>query len=203
MDLTPHLPALQVIVPMLASPLILLLKPRGLAWAVATAVALLSFAIALNLALAVVNGAHFEYAMGGWEAPYGIALDIGAFGALQLLIVNGAGALAMHAARPTVDRQIERIYELQAYIDEQENGTCAVPPCGWYRIVTSPQKAREVIRSGKLAVVIGVEVDTLFGCKPDAADRFFGQLQFADSCRLDRESFLRRSQEVARQSHCG
>ena len=38
MDLTPHLPALQVIVPMLSAPLILLLKPRGLPWAGATAV---------------------------------------------------------------------------------------------------------------------------------------------------------------------
>jgi len=36
MNLTAHLPALQVIVPMLAAPLVLLLKPRGLAWAGAT-----------------------------------------------------------------------------------------------------------------------------------------------------------------------
>ena len=107
MDLTPHLPALQVIVPMLFAPLILLLKPRGLAWAGATAVSLLSFAIALNMALAVADGAHFSYDMGGWEAPYGIELSVGAFSSLILLIVTGSSALALLAGRPSIDQQIE------------------------------------------------------------------------------------------------
>jgi len=70
----------------------------------------------------------------------------------------------------TVDRQIARIYQLQDYIDELEKNSCNDPPCGWYRVVTSPQQAREVIRSGKMAVVIGIEVDTLFRCKPDEED---------------------------------
>ena len=69
MDLTHHLPALQVIVPMLSAPLILLLKPRGLAWAGAAAVALLSFAIAVNMALEIVGGGILDYDMGGWKAP--------------------------------------------------------------------------------------------------------------------------------------
>jgi len=107
MDLTPHLPALQVIVPMLSAPLILLLRPRGLAWAGATAAALVSFAIALNMALVVADGGLLRYDMGGWEAPYGIALSVGAFSSLVLLIVTGAGAAAMLAARPSIDRQIE------------------------------------------------------------------------------------------------
>ncbi|MEM9256309.1 MAG: monovalent cation/H+ antiporter subunit D family protein [Pseudomonadota bacterium] len=107
MDLTPHLPALQVIVPMLSAPLILLLKPRGLAWAGATAVALFSFAIAVSMSLVTVGGSPLRYEMGGWEAPYGIELSVGAFSSLILLIVTGAGAAAMLAARPSVNRQIE------------------------------------------------------------------------------------------------
>lgn len=107
MDLTPHLPALQVIVPMLCSPLMLLLKPRGLAWAGATVVALFSFAIAINMAIAVYAGKPFYYEMGGWEAPYGIALSVDAFSSLLLLIVTGAGAAAMLAAKPSIDQQIE------------------------------------------------------------------------------------------------
>ena len=107
MDLTGHLPALQVIVPMLAAPLVVLLRPRGLAWAGATAVALLSFCIALSMAVAVVQGAHFGYDMGGWQAPYGIELSVGGFSALVLVIVTGAGALSLLAARPSVDRQVE------------------------------------------------------------------------------------------------
>ena len=108
MDLTAHLPALQVIVPMLAAPLVLLLRPRGLAWAGATATALLSFCIALSMAIAVAGGAHFRYDMGGWTAPYGIELSVGAFSALVLLVITGAGALSLLAARPSIDRQIEQ-----------------------------------------------------------------------------------------------
>ncbi|TGD72225.1 monovalent cation/H+ antiporter subunit D family protein [Mangrovimicrobium sediminis] len=107
MDLTPHLPVLQVVVPLLSSPLLLLLRPRGLAWAGAAAVALLSFAIALNMALAVAAGIQFSYAVGGWEPPYGIALSVDAFSALILLIVTGAGAIAILAGKPSVDREID------------------------------------------------------------------------------------------------
>jgi len=107
MDLTAHLPALQVVVPMLSAPLIVLLQPRGLAWAGAAAVGLLSFAIALALAFAVLDGQTLEYAMGGWPAPYGIALSVDAFSALMLLVVTGAGAAALLAARPSIDQQIE------------------------------------------------------------------------------------------------
>ncbi|MCF2949192.1 monovalent cation/H+ antiporter subunit D family protein [Paraglaciecola aquimarina] len=107
MDLLAHLPALQVIVPMLSAPLIVLLQPRGLAWAGATAVALLSFAIAVSLTLAVLDGQTIEYAMGGWPAPYGIALSVDAFSALMLLVVTGASTAALLAAKPSIDKQIE------------------------------------------------------------------------------------------------
>lgn len=45
MDLLAHLPALQVVVPMLSAPLIVLLQPRGLAWAAATVAALVGLAL--------------------------------------------------------------------------------------------------------------------------------------------------------------
>ena len=92
---------------MLSAPLIVLLQPRGLAWAGATAVALVSFAIAIALATAVLDGQTLEYAMGGWPAPYGITLAVDAFSALVLLVVTGAAAVAFLAARPSIDQQIE------------------------------------------------------------------------------------------------
>lgn len=107
MDLLAHLPALQVIVPLLSAPLIVLLQPRGLAWAGATAVSLLSFAIALALTIAVLDGQVQEYAMGGWPAPYGIALSVDAFSALVLLVVTAAAATALLAARQSINQQIE------------------------------------------------------------------------------------------------
>ena len=52
MDLTVHLPALQVIVPMLAAPFVLLLKPRGLAWAGAS---LVSLAVGVSTLVGLAN----------------------------------------------------------------------------------------------------------------------------------------------------
>ncbi len=92
---------------MLSAPLIILLQPRGLAWAGATAAALASFAIAVALTIAVLDGQTQVYAMGGWPAPYGIELAVDQFSALVLLVVTGAGAGALLAARSSIDQQIE------------------------------------------------------------------------------------------------
>lgn len=59
-----------------------------------------------------------------------------------------------------VDRQIEEVYRMQDYIDAQEGG----PGKGWFRIVTSPEQARDVIHAGKMAVVLGIETSNLFDC---------------------------------------
>lgn len=107
MDLTPHLPALQVVAPLLAAPLVVLLRPRGLAWAGASVVAGLAFAIALAMATAVSAGAVLRYDMGGWSAPYGIELAVGPFSALLLLIITGAGLVSIVAARTSINRQID------------------------------------------------------------------------------------------------
>lgn len=60
-----------------------------------------------------------------------------------------------------VRREAARAYELEAFIDAQFGG----PGKGWYRIVTTPEQARQVIIEGKLAVILGVEVSEPFGCK--------------------------------------
>ena len=106
-DWSQHLPALQVIVPLLSAPLVLLLRPRGLAWAAATAASLFAFAIAIVLTLGVRDGQDFNYYMGSWPAPYGIELSVDAFSALVLLVVTGASALALLAGRHSLDADIE------------------------------------------------------------------------------------------------
>ena len=60
----------------------------------------------------------------------------------------------------SVRLQIERIHELQDYIDAQSGG----PGKGWFRIVDDPFEARQVINEGKLAVILGIEVSEPFGC---------------------------------------
>lgn len=58
------------------------------------------------------------------------------------------------------DRQIEEAYNLERYIDAQSGG----PGEGWFRIVTTPEEARQVISEGRLAVILGLEVSNLFDC---------------------------------------
>jgi hypothetical protein len=49
---------------------------------------------------------------------------------------------------------------LQDYVDAQAGG----PGKGFFRIVTNPFQARQVVNQGKLAVVEGIEVSDLFNC---------------------------------------
>lgn len=59
-----------------------------------------------------------------------------------------------------VDRIIEATYALERYVDALAGG----PGKGWFRIVFSPEEAREQIKAGKLAVVLGIETSDLFDC---------------------------------------
>ncbi|MFI5820122.1 discoidin domain-containing protein [Streptomyces rishiriensis] len=57
--------------------------------------------------------------------------------------------------------QAKLAYDLQAYVDKQYGGAGK----GWFRIVLDSAQARDVIKQGKLAVVLGVETSEPFGCK--------------------------------------
>ncbi len=59
-----------------------------------------------------------------------------------------------------VSLQAKDLRDLQDYIDAQFGG----PGKGFFRIVTDPFQARQVINQGKLAVVEGIEVSDLFNC---------------------------------------
>ena len=100
--LAQHLPALQVVVPMLVAPLVVLLRPRGLAWAASTAASLLAFAIAVQLVQGVLESGPVSYLMGSWPAPYGIELQVDALSALMLLIVSGASVFALVGGRESL-----------------------------------------------------------------------------------------------------
>ena len=62
--------------------------------------------------------------------------------------------------RDSVRLQAQDMRAMEDYIDAQYGG----PGRGWYRIVTSPFEAREVINAGKLAVVMGMETSVPLGC---------------------------------------
>ena len=107
MILTNHLPALQVVVPLLVAPLVVLMRVRGLPWAVATTTSLVAFAIAVGLTNTVLDSYSVTYEMGSWRAPYGIELHVTSFSALLLLIVTAASTLTLVAGKQSIDTEIE------------------------------------------------------------------------------------------------
>jgi microsomal dipeptidase-like Zn-dependent dipeptidase len=63
----------------------------------------------------------------------------------------------------TLEWQVREAYRMQTYIDGKHGG----PGKGWYRIVRDPDEASAVIAGGRLAVVLGTELQHLFNCDSD------------------------------------
>lgn len=102
-----NLPALQVVLPMLAAPLIVFIRLPRLAWWIATVTVWLGFAVSCALLVAWARaGGMIEYAMGGWEAPFGIVYRVDALCIFVLLLVNGVAAVVMPYARLSIASEI-------------------------------------------------------------------------------------------------
>lgn len=102
MSITAQLPALQVVVPLMVAPIVMLLRGDGLAWAASTAASAMAFAIAVSLSISALSGTTISYAMGGWPAPFGIELSVDAFNSLLLVLTTGASTLALLGARTSI-----------------------------------------------------------------------------------------------------
>lgn len=107
-NLIPHLPALQVVVPLMTAPLVALLRQKNLAWAATTAASLCAFGISLELLTQVRSAGTLSYAVGSWPPPYGIELVVDSFSVLLLIIVTGASSAALLVARNSLDYEISR-----------------------------------------------------------------------------------------------
>jgi multicomponent Na+:H+ antiporter subunit D len=106
MSWTSHLPALQVVVPLLAAPLTVLVRRRDIAFTVALVATWSAFAIALLLWQQVTAQGTLSYAIGRWEPPWGIEYRVDRLTSLMLVLVSGIGALVLPYARGSIDREI-------------------------------------------------------------------------------------------------
>jgi multicomponent Na+:H+ antiporter subunit D len=106
-DLAVHLPALQVVVPLLAAPLVALLRGRNLAWSATVTASLIAFGLAIGTTATVLDHGPLHYAVGSWPAPYGIELIVDAFSSLLLLIVTGASSAVLMMSARSLGKEIE------------------------------------------------------------------------------------------------
>ncbi len=96
--MTSHLPALQVVLPLIAAPICFLIRQRTVVRVWATLVAWASFAIALALLSEATRGT-ISYSMGGWAPPLGIEYRIDLANAYLLVIVTAIASVVLPFGR--------------------------------------------------------------------------------------------------------
>ncbi len=104
--LNAHFSALQVIVPMLAAPLCVIVRKPGATWFIALAVGLVCSLNSIVIYQQVQSAGEMTYALGGWPAPLGIEFRIDSANALILLIISFIYLLSVIYARTSISTEV-------------------------------------------------------------------------------------------------
>ena len=102
-----QLPALQVVVPLLAAPLCLVLHRPFAAWLLTLVVSASSLLVSVALLGQILEQGVIDYTFGGWAAPFGIAYHIDFANAYVLLIVTAISTVVSIFAKRSVASEIE------------------------------------------------------------------------------------------------
>ena len=105
-DLTRHLPALQVVVPLVAAPLCLLAGRAWLAWIIAFAASASATVTATILAYLAFHNGAISYHMGGWAPPWGIEYVVDTANAFILMLVSAISTVVLAYSPASVAREI-------------------------------------------------------------------------------------------------
>ncbi|MDX2156067.1 MAG: monovalent cation/H+ antiporter subunit D family protein [Hyphomicrobiaceae bacterium] len=106
-SVTVHLPALQVVVPLLGALLCALLRRGTSAWAMSLIVSWLLPAISIALMLQVLRSGPISYHLGGWAPPIGIEYRVDLLNAFVLVLISIIGAAILPFARRSVAHEID------------------------------------------------------------------------------------------------
>ena len=101
-----HLPALQIVLPLAAAPICLLLRRGTWAWALAMVVSWAALVCAALLLEQVLSSGPISYELGSWAAPWGIEYRVDAINGFVLLIVAAIGAVILPYARVSVAHEL-------------------------------------------------------------------------------------------------
>lgn len=101
-----HGPLLAIVVPLIASPLAILLVNRVAAFAITWLSAIVSFALAVQMVSLTADGTVLSYALGGWAPPVGIEYRVDAANALVVLIVALIATILVPYMRTSIEQEI-------------------------------------------------------------------------------------------------
>lgn len=96
-ELTFHLPAFQVLLPLFGAPLCFLLRKESLASAFTIAISFACLAISTTLLGQVMGGEVIIYEFGGWSRPFGIEYRVDITNAFVLVVVSLVAAVVFAA----------------------------------------------------------------------------------------------------------
>jgi multicomponent Na+:H+ antiporter subunit D len=102
-----HLPALQVVVPLIAAPLTVLVRRRDLAFWVVVAAAWMAFAISILLWLQVARAGTISYAIGNWPPPWGIEYRVDRLNSFVLVLVSSIAAVVLPYSRASMETEVD------------------------------------------------------------------------------------------------
>lgn len=97
-----QLPAIVLLLTLLAAPVCSVIRNGDTAWRLAVCAAWLSVAAAFALMHQVWGGQEISYHMGGWPPPWGIEVRIDELSALVLILITLFGALVMSVLRTSL-----------------------------------------------------------------------------------------------------
>jgi formate hydrogenlyase subunit 3/multisubunit Na+/H+ antiporter MnhD subunit len=106
LTLSDQLPALQVLIPFVAAPLMVFIGVRSLAWPIAFLASLASLVISVLLLQRVIGGSEISYHMGGWAPPLGIEYRVDAANAFVLLLISAISSVVLAYARGSLKAEV-------------------------------------------------------------------------------------------------
>jgi len=101
-----HLPALQVVVPLILAPICIIFRSATVGWVLMLAGSWSALAIALAILEQVTTGGTIVYALGDWAAPWGIEYRIDTLGAFVLVIVSAIAAVVSLYVKTSIEHEI-------------------------------------------------------------------------------------------------
>lgn len=103
-----HLPILQVVIPLIAAPLVVFLGNRKFAWPIAFIASAAAFVISCLLLSQVIGGGFISYHIGGWAPPLGIEYRVDAANAFVMLLISGISTVVLLYAYESVKAEIPK-----------------------------------------------------------------------------------------------
>ncbi len=97
---------MQVVLPLVAAPLCVLVVRARAAWVIAQAASAAALAVAVALLVRVLADGPWSYLLGGWAAPWGIEYRVDALNALVLVLVAAASTLMLPFSARSIEREV-------------------------------------------------------------------------------------------------